>query len=521
MMAAGSIEEGLSASTVTVAAANLTSQPPPFLSKTYDMVDDASTNAIVSWSGGSNSFVVWNVPEFSRDLLPKYFKHNNFASFVRQLNTYGFRKVDSGRWEFANEWFLRGQKHLLKSINRRKPSHAHAHAQTHVNVHTAEQHEQAYLQNASSGVEIGKFGLDGEVDGLKKDKNVLMQELVRLRQQQQATDSQLHGVAQRIQVMEQRQQKMMSFLAKAMQSPGFLAQIVQQQNESGRKITAANKKRRLSMHNEVSTGAVKSAALDGQIVKYQPVMNEAAKSILRQIFKLDTSPRLDQPVIDPGAFVIDSVSSPSGAFGSRSSSGWATGLSLPAISEEGSFPAGSAVSVCTGPVAATAVQSSPQSASDLVESLQFPAEDTNSSLEGMLSSDFDEIQPVLPRSDIEFHGVSPGSVTLNPGFVDPVLATGDATMALEHDEILADADISVVDNVPILPGSSDAFWEQFLSAIPFPVDDDTEEVDSSSPEDVGKEHDLHFDQDEEWNKIHHMNHLMEQMGLLVAESKSA
>ncbi|KAL9249104.1 Heat stress transcription factor A-1-like protein [Drosera capensis] len=517
MMATASIEEGLSASTVTVAAAILNSHPPPFLSKTYDMVDEASTDAIVSWSGGSNSFVVWNVPEFSRDLLPKYFKHNNFASFVRQLNTYGFRKVDSGQWEFANEWFLRGQKHLLKSINRRKPSHA----QTHVNVLTAEQHEQAYLQNASSGVDIGKFELDGEVDRLKKDKNVLMQELVRLRQQQQATDSQLHGVAQRIQVMEQRQQKMMSFLAKAMQSPGFLAQMVQQQHESGRKITAASKKRRLSMHSEVSTGAVKSAVLDGHIVKYQPVMNEAAKSILRQIFKLDTSPRLDQPVIDPGAFVIDSVSSPSGVFGNRSSLGWATGLSLPAISEEGSFPAGSAVSVCTAPVATSAVQSSPQSASDLVESLQFPIEDTDSSLEGMLSSDFNEIQPVLPRNDIEFHGVSPGSVTLNPGFVDPVLATGDATMALEHDEILADADISVVDNVPILPGSSDAFWEQILSATLFPVDDDTEEVDSSSAEDVGKEYDLHFDQDEEWNKTHHMNHLMEQMGLFVAESKSA
>ncbi|KAL4604656.1 hypothetical protein ACB092_10G205900 [Castanea dentata] len=61
--------------------------PPPFLTKTYDMVDDPTTNHIVSWNRGGTSFVVWDPHSFSTNLLPKHFKHNNFSSFVRQLNT--------------------------------------------------------------------------------------------------------------------------------------------------------------------------------------------------------------------------------------------------------------------------------------------------------------------------------------------------------------------------------------------------------------------------------------------------
>ena len=52
--------------------------PPPFLTKTYDIVDDPSTNHIVSWSTGNNSFVVWDPQAFSITLLPKiYPKANN------------------------------------------------------------------------------------------------------------------------------------------------------------------------------------------------------------------------------------------------------------------------------------------------------------------------------------------------------------------------------------------------------------------------------------------------------------
>ncbi|KAL6878315.1 hypothetical protein ACP4OV_012485 [Aristida adscensionis] len=95
--------------------------PAPFLTKTYQLVDDPRTDHVVSWGEDGATFVVWRQPEFARDLLPNYFKHNNFSSFVRQLNTYGFRKIVADRWEFANELFRKGAMHLLSEIHRRKP----------------------------------------------------------------------------------------------------------------------------------------------------------------------------------------------------------------------------------------------------------------------------------------------------------------------------------------------------------------------------------------------------------------
>ncbi|KAI3993365.1 hypothetical protein MKX01_010108 [Papaver californicum] len=172
--------------------------------------------------------------------------------------------------------FLRGQKHLLETIRKEK----------HVEV----QRQQQQPQGQSSSVGGG---------GVESDKHVLIQEIVKLRQQKQSTD---HQLGQRLQGMEQQQQQMISFLAKAMQSPGFLAQLVQQQNENNRRIAGAKEKRTLPNLEDGHSTTV----FDGHIIKYQPLLNETAQAMLMQLNLASPSHKLDV-----GSISIDDIPSPS------------------------------------------------------------------------------------------------------------------------------------------------------------------------------------------------------------------
>lgn len=141
----------------------------------------------------------------------------------------GFRKVDPDQWEFANEGFLRGQKHLLRSIKRRRSvSHLPPPPQ----------------QPLGPLLEVGEFGLEGEIDRLKRDKQLLLMELVKLRQEQQNTRTHLRAMEEKLHQTEQKQQQMMEFLARLMRNPGFLYQLVEQKERFKELKEAISRKRR-------------------------------------------------------------------------------------------------------------------------------------------------------------------------------------------------------------------------------------------------------------------------------------
>lgn len=102
---------------------------PAFLGKLWKMVEDPITNDLISWSTSGSSFVIHDQTRFARELLPMYYKHNNMASFIRQLNMYGFHKivsVDAGSLKqefdeikFKHPFFVRGHPYLLEHIKRK------------------------------------------------------------------------------------------------------------------------------------------------------------------------------------------------------------------------------------------------------------------------------------------------------------------------------------------------------------------------------------------------------------------
>ncbi|RHN76330.1 putative transcription factor HSF-type-DNA-binding family [Medicago truncatula] len=136
----------------------------------------------------------------------------------------GFRKKDSERWEFANEEFIKDQKHLLKNIHRRKPIHSHSHP-------------------PGSAVDPERAAFEKEIEKLSQEKNYLESSVLNYKHHQSTAKFQLDNFQQLLDGMEIRQTRVLNYFEKALQNPTFVDRL--KRKIESMDAAACNKKRRL------------------------------------------------------------------------------------------------------------------------------------------------------------------------------------------------------------------------------------------------------------------------------------
>ncbi|KAF9345079.1 stress-responsive transcription factor hsf1 [Mortierella sp. AD094] len=161
-----------------------------FLTKLYNMVNDEASNNLIKWSDDGQSFLVLRHVDFAKEVLPKFFKHNNFSSFVRQLNMYGFHKVphlqqgvllpdsDSEQWEFSNPHFQKNQPDLLCLVSRKKASNGNEDKDPFTM-------DLGHILQEVTAIKKHQIAISSDLKSIERDHQSLWQESVAARERHQ------------------------------------------------------------------------------------------------------------------------------------------------------------------------------------------------------------------------------------------------------------------------------------------------------------------------------------------------
>lgn len=95
------------------------------ISEMHAILTNPDLAGVVAWAPHGRSWRILRPRDFEIRILPKYFEHSKFSSFVRQANGWGFRRLmaDGGRLdknEYYHEYFLRAMPWLCKKMRRPK-----------------------------------------------------------------------------------------------------------------------------------------------------------------------------------------------------------------------------------------------------------------------------------------------------------------------------------------------------------------------------------------------------------------
>ena len=140
-------------------------------------------NYCVTWLEDGKSFIIRNPDEFTRKVLPKFFKATKFSSFTRKLYRWGFRQVNRGIGPddpiiFGNEFFQRDAEELM----------------TKMRSITAASTRKAEATTVPMHMHMGAFGAKRPLQSVESDPDPKRLLLDQLLQQQKSTAFPAHSL---------------------------------------------------------------------------------------------------------------------------------------------------------------------------------------------------------------------------------------------------------------------------------------------------------------------------------------
>ena len=66
-----------------IAKKNIAEKVNKFIKIIYEILEEPDLKGVISWGQDWKNFSIKQIEEFSKTILPKYFKHNNLKSFIR------------------------------------------------------------------------------------------------------------------------------------------------------------------------------------------------------------------------------------------------------------------------------------------------------------------------------------------------------------------------------------------------------------------------------------------------------